>query len=127
MAPFLETLLRRFGEAEIDGAGEELLSAINAPGRQQLLGANDAELVSLLGADEILTAFTSRQRKVAGAHLAATSQIGQQRSVLVIGMRRDHQNAANHVEAIERLAGPRRSRKLALREGRRKTRGHENG
>src|SRR5579863_86629 len=40
VAPFLETFLGSFGEAEIDGAGEELLSAINATSRQQLLGAN---------------------------------------------------------------------------------------
>ena len=40
VAPFLEGLLRRFGEAEIDGAREELLRAVDAPGGEQLLRAD---------------------------------------------------------------------------------------
>ena len=104
-APLLETFLGRFGEAEIDGAREELLRAVDAPGRQQLLGADDAELVALFGADQILPAFAARQRKIAGAHLAPARQISEQRGVFVIGMRGDHQHAADDVEAIERQAG----------------------
>ena len=36
-APFGESLFRRFGVAEVDGAGEELLCAIDLAGGQQLM------------------------------------------------------------------------------------------
>ena len=77
-------------------------TAVDAPRRQQLLGAYDAEFVTLFGADQILSTLASRERKIAGANLASTRQISQQSGVLVVGMRRDHQDAAHHVQAIER-------------------------
>jgi hypothetical protein len=126
-APFLETFLGRFGESEIDGAREELFRAVDTPGREQLLGTNDAELVALFGADEVLTAFASRQREVAGAHFSTTRQIGEQCGVFVVGMRGNHEHAADDVEAIERKTRLRRSRQLTLRECRRNARSTEKG
>ena len=126
-APFLETFLGRFGESEIDGAGEELFRAVDTPGREQLLGANDAELVALFGADEVLTALAAGQREIAGAHFSTTRQIGEQRGVFVIGMRGNHEHAADDVEAIERKTRLGRSGQLALRECRRNARSTEKG
>jgi len=127
VTPLLETFLGCFGESEIDGARKELLRAVDAPRREQLLGANDAELVALFGADQVLSALASREREITGAHLAPTRQIGEQGRVFVIGMSGDHEHAANDVQAIEREARLRRSRQFALRECRRETRRDENG
>src|SRR2546423_270125 len=41
--PFGERLLRRLAEAEIEGAGEELLRAIDTSGGLEFFGADDAE------------------------------------------------------------------------------------
>ncbi len=51
-----ERLLGRLRVAEVDRAGEELLAAVDAPRREQLMRADDAERFPLLGADEVLAA-----------------------------------------------------------------------
>src|SRR5579864_2402933 len=53
-APFFQGFRSRFGESEVDGAGEELLGAVEPTRGQQLLGANDSKLRALLGADQVL-------------------------------------------------------------------------
>ncbi len=126
-APLLEGLFGSFGESEVDGAGKELLGSVNAPGSQQLLGPDDAQCVALLGADQILPAFAAGERQISGPHFAPTRQIGEQRGVLVVRVGRDHQHAPHHVQTVERKTGFGRSRHLALRKGRSKTRADENG
>ena len=61
MPPFLKCLLRRFGETEINGAREKLLGAVDSTGGQQLLGAQDAQLIALFGPDQILPTLAPRQ------------------------------------------------------------------
>jgi hypothetical protein len=94
-------LVQRLGEAEVVGAGEVLPSAIQAPGRQQLLGAHQAQRLAQLGADEVLSAFTSVEAEIRrlGAH--PPDQDGEQLGVLVVGVSADHQHSflvAEHPE-----------------------------
>ncbi len=88
--PLLHGFGGGFAETEIDGAGEELLGAIDLARRQQFLGANHAQRRALFGADQILPALAAGDGKVGGAHVAATREIGQHAGALVIRVRGDH-------------------------------------
>ncbi len=109
-APFLESFLRSLSESEVDSAGEKLLRAVDTPGCQQLLRADHSQGIALFSANQILAAFAASERKIAGPNFAAARQVGEQRGVLVVGMRRDHQNAPHHVQPVEVEARLRRSR-----------------
>ena len=56
--------------AEVAHAGEALAGAVDAAGREQLLGADDVEQLVLLDADEILAAAAAGHRQVGGGHVA---------------------------------------------------------
>ena len=84
-------------------ASEILLGPVDAPGREQLLTADDAELVALLRADQVLSALTPRERKVRGPHMPAKRQVCKHLFALVVGMRADHHDAAQGAEPFERL------------------------
>ena len=101
--PFLHGLRGGLGEAEIDGAGEKLLGAVDLARRQQFLRADHAQLRALLRADQVLPALAARERKVRRAHVAAAREIGQHARALVVGVRRDHQHRAQFVQLVKRL------------------------
>ncbi len=108
LAPFLEALGGVLAVAEVHRAREELLAAIDPPRLHQLLRADDAERIAQLGADQVLSAVATREAEVAGAHLFAVGQPGDQLGVLVIGVGHDVEHAAQHVEllhAVQDLGG----------------------
>ena len=73
--------------AEIHGAREVLLRAIEAMRREQFLGAENAERVEELGADLVLPAVAARRRHERHAR-AEMPRVERQRGVvLVVGMR----------------------------------------
>ena len=84
--PFSKCFLGILREAEIDCAGEELLAPINAAGRKQFLGANQTHQLGLLGADQVLPAFSARSGEVGRAHMAAARKVGNNGGVFVVGM-----------------------------------------
>ena len=90
-------------ESEIDGAREELLRAVDLARRQQLLRANDAELRALFGTDQVLPAFTARQRKVRRAHVPSAREVGEHRGALVVGVRGDVQYRAQFIQLVQRF------------------------
>ncbi len=116
VAPFFEGFLRGFGEPEIDGAGEELLGSIDAAGGQEFLGADHAEEVALLRPNQVLAAFAACSGEISRLQFAAPRPIRQGGGVFIIWMSRDHQHAAEYVEAAEREFDFRRTREVALRE-----------
>ena len=59
--PEAERLFHGLRESEVVRAREKLAGAVELTGREQLLGADDAELGAELGADQVLAAFTTRQ------------------------------------------------------------------
>ena len=64
--------------------------------------------IAQLGTDQVLSTVATREAEVAGAHLLAVGQPGDQAGVLVIGMRHDVEHAAQHVEllhAVQDLGG----------------------
>ena len=81
------------GEAEVVRAGEELARAVELAGGQQLLGADDPQLGTELGADEVLAAFAAREREIRGLCAHAARQQHQQLRVFVVGVRADHEHA----------------------------------
>ena len=60
---FSKRFLRSLGEAEVDRAREELFGAVDPAGSQQLLRADHAQRIALLGANQILAAFAARERQ----------------------------------------------------------------
>ena len=103
------------GETKIDGTREELLGPVDSSRGQQLLGADYAQRIPLLRANQILPALAPRERKISGPHFSPARQVGQQRGVLIVRMRGDHQRASNHVQPIQSQLRLGRSRQLALR------------
>ena len=114
--PFLERLGGRTRETEIDGAGEELLGAIDPPRRQQFLRADHPQLRPLLGADQVLPALAASQGKVCRAHVPAARKIRQHVGAFVVRVRAHDQHAAQFVQLAQRMLQVRGSRKgLRLR------------
>ncbi len=102
LRPLAERLRKRAGIAEVEGAGEVLPRAVDAARGEQLFGAQDAQRLAEVGPDEVLSAFTPRQRKVRSfAALLARDQC-QRRGVLVVWMGADDQQAAVRRELGER-------------------------
>ena len=97
VSPLGQRLGGCLGVAEVDGAAEKLLRAVDASRGQQFLGADQSEQVALFRADEVLAAFAAGERKVAGAHVTAAGQIGKHGRVLVVRMRGDHQRATQNI------------------------------
>src|SRR5690606_31006018 len=73
-----------FRESKIECPGKKLLASIYTSCRKKLLGADQAKFFCLFGADEVLTAIASSQRKVACAVLLFFCQPGYQPSVFVV-------------------------------------------
>src|ERR1051325_6236833 len=130
MAPDAEGLFGRLREAEVDGAREELLRAVDATRREKLLRPNDAEHLSLLRAQEVLPAVAARERQIRRARAAPPRQIREQRRVLVVRVRADVEDAPRHEQLAERGLGlgrvPLRGL-LRAREGRREEEKEEKG
>ena len=101
--PFCERLLGRFAVAEVDGAREELLAAVEASGCQQFLRANDAQVFRLLGPDQVLAALAARGREVGRAQTPSAGKVGDHCFAFVVGVRSEHEEAAESVETIEGL------------------------
>ena len=86
-APFLERLVEAEREAEVDGAGEVLLGAVEAVERGQFLGPQNAERFEDFGADLVLAAVAARRRRQGRAIAHPSIQLHEQPVVLVVGMR----------------------------------------
>jgi hypothetical protein len=69
------------------------MRAIDPSGRQQLLGANDAERFAELVTDQILATVTARQRQIRSLDATPSSKPRNQLSVFVIRVRRDPEHA----------------------------------
>ena len=111
---FLQRLVGGARESEIDGAGEELLGAVDLPRGQQFLRADDAELRALFGADQVLAAFAARQRKICRAHVPAAREVGEHGGTLVVRVGRDVQHRSQFVELVQRLLDFGRAGKTTL-------------
>ena len=72
--------------------------------REQFLGANDSQFIALLGADQVLAALAAGERQIGGANVPSARQIGEQRGILVVGMRGDHHDAAEVVQFLQHQA-----------------------
>ena len=74
LPPLLEGFLGAERVAEIHGAGEVLLGAVELVRRQQLFGAQDAERVEQLRPDLVLPAVAARRRHQRHAHARAAAR-----------------------------------------------------
>ena len=115
--PLLQRLIGGLREAEIDGAREELLAAVDAPRRQQFLCANQTQQLALLRSDEVLTALAACYGKVSGARVAAAGEPGEDGGVFVVRVGGDHEHASQNFEAFEGLLDGGRPHRPFLRSG----------
>src|SRR5437763_4131154 len=117
VTPFLQGFCGGFGKTKIDGPCKKLLRAVDLARIQQLLGANDAQLRALLGADQVLATLAARQRKVRRAHMPAAREVCKHGGALVVGVRCDHEHSSQLVQFVKRLFDLRRAREGALLRG----------
>jgi len=100
--PETQRLVGALREAEVARAREKLFGAVDAPGREQLLRADEPELGALLGPDEVLAAVAAGHRQVRRAHERDVLEVRQEARVLVVGVRGDVQHAPDDAEAAQR-------------------------
>ena len=67
VAPFVEGALEVFRVAKVDGAGEELLRAIETAGGEKFLCADNPQLRPELRPQQILSAIAARNRQIGRA------------------------------------------------------------
>jgi hypothetical protein len=91
------------GEPEVQRPREELAAAVDAPRGQQLLRADQAELLAELRAEHVLPAVPARQRQVRRAVPAPAGQVRDELRVLVVGVRRDVEHASHLAELLQVL------------------------
>src|SRR5262245_57655203 len=82
---------------------EELLGTIETSRLQQLLGANDAERVEELRADDVLAAFAAVQRHVRHARMIAACRPCDEGRIFVVRMRACVQHAGGSLQSLEHL------------------------
>src|SRR5581483_7576476 len=91
-------------EAEVVGACEVLMAAVDAPRGEELLGTDHAELGTELVADEILSAVAAGEREIRGLDVAALGEPRDEPRVLVVGVRTDDQHARGGAQPVDQLA-----------------------
>ena len=94
-----------FGKAEVTSACEEEPHAITACGSEQFLGADEAELRSLFGAECVLAAFAAGEGEKSDVGVEATSEISEDGGGFVVGMRGDVENACGDAGAVDGFNG----------------------
>ena len=100
--PDAQGFLGGFREAEVVRASEELPAVVDTPRRQQLLRANDTELLAQLRPDQILSAVAARERQVGGVVKRTVRPVGDQAGIFVVRMSGDVEDAAEHVQPLKR-------------------------
>jgi hypothetical protein len=99
--PSLQCFLDAERVAEVHRAGEELFRAVEPVRRGQFLRTQDAERLEDLGTDLVLPPVAARGRHQHRAHPLAQAQLGQQRVVLVVRMRRRLHVGADGVQLAQ--------------------------
>ncbi len=100
VAPLLEGLFLRLGEAEVDFGAPELLGAVVLVGVEEFVGAEDAEGVVEFAGHGVLAAFAAGEREERGADAQAAREIGEQGAVFVVGVGDDHHQAGGGAELL---------------------------
>src|SRR4026208_2612663 len=91
-------LRQRLRETVVDRAREELLAAVETPGLQQFLGANDAKRIEELWPDDVLAAFTARQRQIRHSRVIAACRPCDKRRIFVVWMCASVKNAGRRLK-----------------------------
>jgi hypothetical protein len=86
LAPLRLGLGQRFREAVVERAGEELLAPVESPRLKQFLGANNAQRVEQLRADDVLSALPASERQIRDARVVTACGPCHERGVLIIRM-----------------------------------------
>src|SRR4029450_10818770 len=113
LAPDPERLAIVLGVSEVTRAREELLASVEATCGEQLLGARYPERLAELRAEEVLAAIATREGQIGGSIATAPRQVRDDMRVLVVGMRRDIEHAAERAEALQLVENDEPLRRLA--------------
>lgn len=101
IAPDFSRLLWRADVAGIFRASEELADAVVLAGGEKLFGANDAELVALLGADGVLSTLSAGDGEEANVGVEAVGEIREEAGPFVVGMGGDEENAGSDAGFVD--------------------------
>src|ERR1700756_2502312 len=100
VVPDAQRFVSRLRKSEIDRPREELLGVVDASRIEQFLCANNAEPLAQFGSEQILAAVPARNRKISAVVKRAVRPQCHEICVFVVGVRRDVQNVAKHVELL---------------------------
>jgi hypothetical protein len=100
-SPLLERFIDAEREAEVHGAREVLLGAVEAVQGLELLRPQHAERFEDFRSDLVLPAVAARRRRQRGAISLTAVQHHEQRVVLVVGVRRRHHEDAGVVQMTQ--------------------------
>lgn len=99
--PNAEGFVDIFRETEIEGAGEELVAAVDPAGGEEFVGADETECGAELGSDEILAAVPAGERQIAGAIAAFAGEVGDKAGVFVVRVGGDVENRGGFAEGAK--------------------------
>ena len=91
-------LRQRLRETVVERAREKLFAAVETSGLQQFFGADDAKRVEQLGPDDVLAAFTARQRQIRDSRVIAACRPCDERRVLIVWMCAGVENAGRRLK-----------------------------
>src|SRR4029453_7847023 len=103
LAPLRFGLGQRLRETVVEGAREELFTPTEAPRLEQFLGADHAERVEQLRADDVLPALSTREREIGDPRLVAPRRPCDKRRVLIVWMRTGKEHARRRLEPSEEM------------------------
>ena len=99
--PQAQRFVERLGVSEVVGPGEELGGPVDAPGGQQLLRPDDAELGTQLWPDQVLPALAACEGEVGHLRAHPAGEQADEGRVLVVGMRPDHEDPLVRTELLQ--------------------------
>lgn len=107
--PVLERVVGISREAEVVCARIEELRAVHTSRGKRFLRSHGAQRRADLGAENVLSRFAARERQVPRLDTAAAREPRDERRVLVIGMRAEHEHARRNPESVHEKVQLRRA------------------
>ena len=115
--PEFQRLVNALRVAEVEGAREVLVAAVEGARGEEFARADDAESFVQPRPDQVLSPFTAAERQVGGFDAHTARERREEACVLVVGVGGDHQHALHAVELAHAKGGADNSLILLGRRG----------
>jgi len=103
VAPDLEGFVEGFREAEVGYAGKRLMDPEVVASGKQFLGAEEAELIPVVGGHNILSALSAVEGEEGSVDALVAALVGEHSGVFVVGVGDDEDEAGAGVKLLKAL------------------------